>query len=92
MRDLTKRLEQMSNQFNYEAREDERKAIIKEHLMQWIEDSQYYTEYTLQDIANDPNLIHQHYIFNEWMIYSSDIYLFFARIRSNRKVNRLSIN
>jgi|TARA_R110000824_G_C15151768_1_gene671086 hypothetical protein len=79
MRDLTKRLEQMSNQFNYEAREDERKAIIKEHLMQWIEDSQYYTEYTLQDIANDPNLIHQHYIFNEWMIYSSDIYLFFDR-------------
>jgi len=77
MREITKRLEQMPNQFGYEGREEERKAIIKEHLMQWLEDSQYYTEYTLQDIANDPNLIHQNYIFSEWMIYSLDIYLFF---------------
>ncbi len=77
MREQTKRLKKMSNQLGYEGREEERKAIIKEHLMQWLEDSQYYTEHTLQDIANDPNLIHQHYIFSEWMIYSLDIYLFF---------------
>ena len=77
MREITKRLQQMSNKLGYEGREEERKAIIKEHLMQWLEDSRYYKHYTLQDIAKEPDLIYQNHVFDEWMIYTYDIYLFF---------------
>ena len=73
MREITKRLEQMPNQFGYEGREEERKAIIKEHLTNYLED----INLTLQDIAEDCTLIWEENIFNEWMIYSYDIYLFF---------------
>ena len=38
MREITKRLEKMSNQFGYEQREEERIAIVKEHLMDSLED------------------------------------------------------
>ena len=63
----------MSNKLGYEGREEERKAIIKEHLTNYLED----INLTLQDIAEDCTLIWEENIFNEWMIYSYDIYLFF---------------
>ena len=73
MREITKRLQQMSNKLGYEGREEERKAIIKEHLTNYLED----INLTLQDIAEDCTPIWEENIFNEWMIYSYDIYLFF---------------
>ena len=73
MREQTKRLKKMSNQLGYEGREEERKAIIKEHLTNYLED----INLTLQDIAEDCTLIWEENIFNEWMIYSLDLYLFF---------------
>tara|TARA_R110000824_G_scaffold41723_1_gene123881 strand:+ start:407 stop:799 length:393 start_codon:yes stop_codon:yes gene_type:complete len=73
MREITKRLEKMSNQFGYEQREEERIAIVKEHLMDSLED----INLTLQDIAEDCTLIWDEHIFSEWIIYSYDIYLFF---------------
>jgi hypothetical protein len=73
MREITKRLKQMSNKLGYEGREEERKAIIKEHLTKCLE----VLDLTLQDIAKEPDLIYEHYIFNQWMIYTYDIYLFF---------------
>ena len=73
MREITKRLQQMSNKLGYEGREEERKAIIKEHLTKCLE----VLDLTLQDIAKEPYLIYEHYIFDQWMFYSFDIYLFF---------------
>ena len=73
MREITKRLQQMSNKWGYEGREEERKAIIKEHLTNYLED----INLTLQDIEEDCTLIWEEHIFNEWMVYSYDIYLFF---------------
>ena len=71
MSEITKRLQQMSNQLGYEGREEERKAIIKEHLMDDLVES----EYTLQDIAEEHEQVFEW--FYEWMPYSYDIYLFF---------------
>ena len=73
MREITKRLLQMSNQLGYQQREEERIAIVKEHLTDYLEDA----DLTLQDIAEQTDLIHEHYIYNEWMIWTYDIYLFF---------------
>jgi hypothetical protein len=73
MSEIRKRLLKMSNKFGYKGREEERKAIIKEHLTNYLE----YNNLTLQDIAKEPDLIYEHYVFNEWMLYSFDIYLFF---------------
>ena len=73
MREITKRLLQMSNQLGYQQREEERIAIVKEHLTDYLEDA----DLTLQDIAEQTDLIHEHYIYNEWMVWTYDIYLFF---------------
>jgi|TARA_R110000824_G_scaffold72031_1_gene184103 hypothetical protein len=73
MREITKRLQQMSNQLGYEQREKERIAIVKQHLMDCLEN----INLTLQDIEEDCTLIWEEHIFNEWMVYSYDIYLFF---------------
>lgn len=74
MREITKRLEKMSTQYGgYEGREAERVAIIKEHLTDYLED----VDLTLQDIAEQTDLIHDHYIYYEFMPHSYDIFLFF---------------
>jgi SpoVK/Ycf46/Vps4 family AAA+-type ATPase len=72
--ELGERLQQMSSQLGYEGREEERKAIIKEHLIDTIEE---IDDLNLQDIAKDPDLIHDHHIYDEWMMCSHCIYLFF---------------
>mgnify|MGYP003649429626 FL=1 len=74
MTEITKRLQQMSNQFGYEGREEERQSIIKDHLLSTISQ---IDDLNLQDIAEQTDLIHDHYIFNEFMPYSYDIFLFF---------------
>ena len=42
--------------------------------MDFLKDS----ELTLQELVKEPDLIHQHYVFFEWMIWSYDIRLFFG--------------
>lgn len=75
MREITKRLEKMSTQYGgYEGREAERQSIIKEHLLSTISEMD---DLTLQDIAEQTDLIHDHYIYYEFMPHSYDIFLFF---------------
>tara|TARA_R110001599_G_scaffold176831_1_gene368982 strand:- start:310 stop:666 length:357 start_codon:yes stop_codon:yes gene_type:complete len=63
----------MSNQLGYEGREAERRSVIKDHLTDYLED----VDLTLQDIAEQTDLIHDNYIYYEFMPYSYDIFLFF---------------
>ena len=55
MTEIRERLQQMSNQFGYEGREEERQSIIKDHLLSTISQ---IDDLNLQDIAEQTDLRH----------------------------------